>query len=326
MLVVGMSFVAGVADFASGIVIAPFVLTEAWMQRRARRALADRGRFTPPDVPRHEPEGSDSIDRVVAAATCPNGHEIQPGAKYCPECGVAIPPTSAPEPGVVRADAGALPVVSVEEPSSIFVAPRPRRRRKRLLIGGGIVALAVVGIVAATSLSSGNDKKPPAKAAGVVPTKPKRKLEPAPTRYPQLLPAGMTKQRAAAPLCSTYKATIARWQQAGQERTAAMQGVSSTDPYASADFMHEPGTEGRGRTHGVWSRSSVEAQAGKMLTPSHVSVRTRVPWLTCDISLVVKTNSRCGTTASLRFSLPQPTRISPSLRSFMESAGSASQC
>ncbi len=245
MLVVGISFVAGVADIASGIVIAPFVLAEAWMQRRAQRALDERGRFTLPHVARQEPEVSGGVYEAVAAAACPNGHEIQSGAKYCPECGAAVLPPSAPEPEAALDDTGTLPVVSAAEPSSIFEAPPPRRRRKRLLIGGGVAAVAVVGIVAATSLSGGgkgNSSSPPAKAAAVVPTKPKRKPKPAPTRYPQLLAAGMTKQRAAAPLCSTYKATIARWQQAEQERTAAMQGVSSTDPYASFDLVHKPGT------------------------------------------------------------------------------------
>ena len=234
MLVVGISFVAGVADILSGVVIAPFVLLEAWMVRRAERAYADRGRFTLPEVVRHEEDSHRSVGEAMSAATCPNGHEAQPGAKFCPECGAAISADAALD------DTGSLSVVSAQDPATSG-AP-PRRRRKRLLIGAVVAALALAGIIAAVSISGGGKSGSSLQAAAATTTKPKRKPKLAPTRYPQLLPAGMTKQKAAAPLCPTYQATITRWQQAAQERSAALQGVSATDPYASADFIHKPGT------------------------------------------------------------------------------------
>ncbi len=51
MLVIGITLVTMLADIVSGIVIAPFVLAEEWMGRRAQRVLDERGRLSRTDVP-----------------------------------------------------------------------------------------------------------------------------------------------------------------------------------------------------------------------------------------------------------------------------------
>jgi hypothetical protein len=135
---------------------------------------------------------------------------------------------------------------TLEEPESAAVeAPRPavsqkRRRHRRLLVGGVVAVVAVVAVVLAVALSSGGGGGPSTSGVAAQPSAPK--VKPAPTRYVQLLPAGMSKRRAVAPLYATYKATIGRWQRAAEARTAAMRGVSSSDPYAAAAFVEKPGT------------------------------------------------------------------------------------
>ena len=181
----------------------------------------------------------------MSAATCPNGHDVPAGAKFCSECGapvVAEPISESTGAEPVAATRAAAPAPEPKEtpyPSDAATARRPGRRR--LLIGGGAAVVLVIVIVVVAALSGGKGTSTANEAAAQpTTTAPEPKL--APTRYGQLLPAGMSKQRAVKPLCATYKGTISRWQQAVQARMAAMRGVSANDPYAAAAFVRKPGT------------------------------------------------------------------------------------
>lgn len=106
------------------------------------------------------------------------------------------------------------------------------------------MALVVVVIVAAAV--SGGKNHPSTSAAGSPTTTaeagtPKSRPKPAPTRYVQVLPAGMSKQRAVTPLCTKYTHAIATWQATAQRRLDATQGVSVSDPYADWNFVHQKG-------------------------------------------------------------------------------------
>jgi hypothetical protein len=75
MIAVGITLVTMLADIISGIVIAPFVLAEEWMGRRAERTMNERGRFNVVAAPAVEPltsavpkrrRGWRGVARVVA--------------------------------------------------------------------------------------------------------------------------------------------------------------------------------------------------------------------------------------------------------------------
>ena len=123
------------------------------------------------------------------------------------------------------------------EPAAKTV-PRERRwPRQRLLIGGGALVVLIAAIAAAL-LSGGSGKN---SAATTQATTTVSKPKPAPTRYAELLPTGMSMQQVVAPVCASYRKVIATWQAAGQRRLAATRGVSTSDPYAAWSFVHKRG-------------------------------------------------------------------------------------
>lgn len=155
---------------------------------------------------------------------------------------VAEPIPEPVEAKTVAATSAATPAPRPEAtPYPSDTAPARRPWRRRLLIGGGAAVVLLVVIVVAAALSGGKGTSTGNEAAAQ-PTTTAPAPKPAPTRYGQLLPAGMSKQQAVKPLCATYKGTISRWQRAAQARMTAMRGVSRNDPYAAAAFVRKPGT------------------------------------------------------------------------------------
>jgi hypothetical protein len=74
---------------------------------------------------------------------CPNGHEVEPGQRYCPACGAAVSGATPPPPPA--------PGSSAEDASS---QAEPRRSHPWVLpavLASGVVLVAVVAIVVLTS-------------------------------------------------------------------------------------------------------------------------------------------------------------------------------
>jgi hypothetical protein len=172
---------------------------------------------------------------------------VSEGAKFCPECGVALraddeqPIEVATE--VVTTDE--LPefidssVAEPDAPPESGPGPqlRARRRRWALAFVASVAALLVLVAGLAALSPGGSDTQPDAASAAPQTVKPRSTR---PTRYSQLLRVGMSPQKAARPLCVQYSAAIQTWQQALQSRSGALAGIAN-DPYAAAAFSERAG-------------------------------------------------------------------------------------
>ena len=163
--------------------------------------------------------------------TCPNGHQVRAGSKFCPECGAAVqetPPTPAPS----------------KSPS------RERWRRPIILIPAAVIAfLVALGAIGAIvgAVTGGGDSGTSAvisssERTSIPPTKPnpRPKVQPltwlTARRYQQLLKPHMTVVSASKVLCVPLGQAVSTWKDEAETLSSSLPGAD-VDSYGAADFV-----------------------------------------------------------------------------------------
>jgi hypothetical protein len=145
---------------------------------------------------------------------------------------------------------------SAAKPAPASAQPSGRRRSRAkvalFIIVGLLLTLVALGALGAlladdeprlmNAAESESGPRSPSQATSPSTPKPKPKPKPKPTRYGQLFLARMTVQKAARPLCASYRASIASWA-APADQYAAAAAAAARDPegYAAAEFVSSHG-------------------------------------------------------------------------------------
>jgi hypothetical protein len=174
------------------------------------------------------------------ATHCPNGHEIAEGSAFCPVCGVRLEAADeqVSEQVGLAPESVAPPLTDRRSSTRRLLAPvwdsRGWKGKTAVVVLGLLIGLGVLG--AALGDGEGAEQSVASTSEEVKPSSQTKKQPKAPRGYRDLFITGMTTEKAAKPLCATYRTTSSNWLTLAQGRLASSRGADA-DAYAAAEFQ-----------------------------------------------------------------------------------------